>query len=783
MRKNSSFKIENLEKLKFNSKFFTVPDFFFLTFKDWNCNKKKISNYIKSKIKLKKKFVAIRSCFSSEDGNKSFAGVFKTFLNINLDSNKQINNSINEVFKSYLKYQNNINHDDGLIIQEMIKDTSMSGVVFTHELNSGSPYLVINYDDESGETNTVTSGIGKYSNRTLYIYRNKIKSLKSKRFITLVRAVSSIEKIFKNKYLDIEFAMDYNNKVYIFQTRKQINIKKWTYKKKYQFNKILRSATNKYLKIIKSYKSKNIIFGQMPDWNPAEILGNFPNKLSSSLYKYLITDNIWALARKSMGYKYVKDKLMEIFCGRPYINTYNSFNSFIPRSVDKNISEKLINFWSKKLSQNPHLHDKIEFDIAITFFDFTLQKKLNSPEMSFLSRSEKKTLFQAYEKQMKFTFSDEGIKKFNRNIDNISILDAIQKKNSYYKLKINKLLTNCKKYGTFNFAIFARYGFISKILLDSLTKLKIISQKDNLKFLFSISTCATQLVDDFNNIQNGKIKKSFFLEKYGFLRPGSYDINSRKYSEMKDLFFKKNSLKAKKKINKEFSFKKINIIKINSILNNLSINKDVIKNFCIYLKKFIFYREESKFIFSKSLSRILDLIIQIFKNKLNSDEIGHLSLNQILKYQRKNINLAILKKKIKENKKFYELAKNVKLPQVILDKNSFYVIPFQVSKPNFIVKKKITCDLFFLDNKNKNADINSKIVLIENADPGFDWIFTRQIKGLITKYGGANSHMAIRSAEFNIPCAIGCGEQQFERLREYKNITIDGKSETITMNY
>ena len=42
--------------------------------------------------------------------------------------------------------------------------------------------MVINYDDQSGETDTVTSGIGEYSNRTLYIYRSEIGSIQSIRF-------------------------------------------------------------------------------------------------------------------------------------------------------------------------------------------------------------------------------------------------------------------------------------------------------------------------------------------------------------------------------------------------------------------------------------------------------------------------------------------------------------------------------------------------------------------------------------------------------------------------
>ena len=67
--------------------------------------------------------------------------------------------------------------------------------------------------------------------------------------------------------------------------------------------------------------------------------------------------------------------------------------------------------------------------------------------------------------------------------------------------------------------------------------------------------------------------------------------------------------------------------------------------------------------------------------------------------------------------------------------------------------------------KNKKSNLTNKIVLIENADPGYDFIFTKNIKGLITKYGGSNSHMAIRCSELNIPAAIGVGDKNFEKYK------------------
>ena len=87
-----------------------------------------------------------------------------------------------------------------------------------------------------------------------------------------------------------------------------------------------------------------------------------------------------------------------------------------------------------------------------------------------------------------------------------------------------------------------------------------------------------------------------------------------------------------------------------------------------------------------------------------------------------------------------------------------------ISKPNFITEKKINSKIFFLNKGQNISHIKGKIILIENADPGFDWIFNFKIKGLITKYGGVNSHMSIRCHELNIPAAIGVGKKVFDKL-------------------
>ena len=50
--------------------------------------------------------------------------------------------------------------------------------------------------------------------------------------------------------------------------------------------------------------------------------------------------------------------------------------------------------------------------------------------------------------------------------------------------------------------------------------------------------------------------------------------------------------------------------------------------------------------------------------------------------------------------------------------------------PNFITNKRVTAKVSCLNKKSKNS-LENKIVLIENADPGYDWILQRKLKALL----------------------------------------------------
>ena len=77
------------------------------------------------------------------------------------------------------------------------------------------------------------------------------------------------------------------------------------------------------------------------------------------------------------------------------------------------------------------------------------------------------------------------------------------------------------------------------------------------------------------------------------------------------------------------------------------------------------------------------------------------------------------------------------------------------------------------------VSLSKKIVFISSADPGYDWIFSKNISGLVTMYGGANSHMAIRAAELKIPSVIGAGEKKFNSWNKASVLEIDCENKLV----
>ena len=102
----------------------------------------------------------------------------------------------------------------------------------------------------------------------------------------------------------------------------------------------------------------------------------------------------------------------------------------------------------------------------------------------------------------------------------------------------------------------------------------------------------------------------------------------------------------------------------------------------------------------------------------------------------------------------------MKLPATISDIGHLDLHHESAARPNFVTRKIVTGRVV-TSKCLFSTDLRDSIIVVESADPGWDWLFSNKIAGLITCYGGANSHMAIRAAELSLPAAIGVGETKF----------------------
>ena len=728
--------------------------------------------------------VAVRSSAADEDESvSSLAGEYDSILNIPLRKPEKIIEAINIVISSYEK-KRPLLPDDEIIIQEMVESTTMSGVIFTHDLNTGAPYYVINYDDQSGLTDTVTSGGGEYANRTLYIHRNSVDKLRSNRFTKLLQAVQDLECVMGSQFLDIEFVLDKDLMPYLLQVRAITTQPNWNRAVTNKIDETLQGVQKfikERFKRVYGVYGESTLLGQMPDWNPVEMIGRAPRALATSLYQTLITDNAWSEARAIMGYTVpATQPLMLTLAGQPFIDTRLSFHSYLPKNVSSTIAEKLVNHWIEHLRISPELHDKVEFEVAITTYSFDIDDKIEQLIGNTLTIIEKNEFKQAHLQQTRQLIKGDCDGSISQALDNIDILSQKQRESSDNLQKnisaLFNMVDDCIQLGTIPFSILARHGFIARTILLSLKNKAILTNDEVNQIQASVKTVASDLVDDMHSLQLGELSNSDFMERYGHLRPGTYDIMSHRYDQMSNLsdglvsshleqcvdFFKL-SKKQQRQINQLLDEDGFEDFNANDLLN--------------YVNEAIVGREYGKFVFTRTVSDMLELIANFAEEHgLSRDEVSHVPLNSLLNTVKSSSEFTIeeqLRELSSQEAEKHDISVAIRLPQLLVDQAAVHIVPFQVSYPNFITHKKVTAKSVVLNSETNGVSLTDRIVIIEGADPGFDWIFSKKIAGLITKYGGANSHMAIRCAEFGIPAAIGCGEQRYDLLLKVKQVHLD----------
>lgn len=726
--------------------------------------------------------IVVRSSSSHEDCLKSSnAGHYKSILDVDSASLKEIEESVDEVIASYEEDMASV-AEEQVLIQRQATNVCVSGVVFTRDLRENRPYYLVNFDD-LGSTDRVTSGHG---GKMLWIARDVEQEQLELHWQKLITAVREVEGIIEGIPLDIEFAINGDNQVILFQVRPLAAANYHTASvDETIFYLCKRNMKEEYGQRLDVLSGEPMKLSDMAFWNPSEIIGSNPRPLDYSLYRRIITHRAWNEGLQSLGYCALEEDLMYQVGNKPYINLNYSFYSLIPETLPKDLTKKLVNYYHERLEEDLSAHDKIEFEIVFSSYDFMTEK--NSRRLSGHGFSEQERSLIVSEIKaltLKAVYNHNAI--LAQDKASINILEFTRseiEKIGMHCTNAKELIATVKwlleaitRYGTPQFARQARMAFMAKAFLKTLVEAGYYSQKEIDRFMHSISTVSTEFNEDFEAYSKGRMSKEEFDSKYGHLRSGTYDIRTERYDAMN---FRPVSAKGKRtKVKKNAA---IDLTPLQQALDESGIHlpAEVFQKFLISA---IEQREYFKFEFTRSLSLVIEWIRKIGQRMgFLTDELSWLTIEDLEGYDM-SVPMEQLKERwsnlIQERHQTFRLNRSVLLPEIIFSSGSIDIIPVYEARPNFITSKRVAGEVVLLE-EDEDVDIDGKIVVVPQADPGYEWIFTKHIKGFITKYGGAASHMAIRCAEFDIPAAVGCGAKIYHTVSKMNYLELDCRNGTI----
>lgn len=732
--------------------------------------------------------LVVRSSALSEDGfANSNAGAYTSLLNIDGRNASYLRDAIEHVIASY----SDTNPDNQVLVQPMLEKVLASGVVFTRSLSSGAPYYVVNYDDTSGSTESITSG-SSHDDKTLLLRRDACTRSPNipERMQGLLPALREIESLLGYDSLDVEFAITADAGLHILQVRPiAVDHSRWDGSDQDILTRLddARALFNRLQQPAPFVVGQRGIFGIMPDWNPAEIIGTKPTALSVSLYQYLIMNETWATQRAEYGYRDVRPQpLLISFAGHPYVDIRASFNSFIPQRLDDALAGRLVDFYLNWLELNPHLHDKVEFEVVPTCFalDFDRWHQRLIAEGGFSPQEVE---------QLRDSLREISQNALSRNGADLAVVNELERRFAQLAAhpiapleQVWTLLHDCRRYGTLPFAHLARSAFVAVTFLRSAVSTGVLTEMEMDDFLGSIRTVSHTLTQDAFSCFNGKMSNEDFVHKYGHLRPGTYDINSLSYRADPERYLtpiiESAAMQASTHLASGQLWQQARL-RFTNALNEQGIVCDA-DELELFLREAIEGREYAKFAFTRNLSLALDALVDWAEPLgISREDLAHIEIHKLMALRGTTSDPKELSENLlaaaNKGRTEHEQIQVIELPPLLCTAEDFNVFLYPATQPNFVGTGMVRGNCVDLSQSTAEQDLVGKIAMIPQADPGFDWLFGRQIAGLITMYGGANSHMAIRAAEFGLPAALGIGETQYRVLAAAQGLELDAGNRTI----
>jgi len=308
--------------------------------------------------------------------------------------------------------------------------------------------------------------------------------------------------------------------------------------------------------------------------------------------------------------------------------------------------------------------------------------------------------------------------------------------------------------GTEMFARVARLAFYWKSRFEEL------HPREDLNVLMSghIRSVNEQLQSDLVACRNGTIAREEVIRRYGHLRPGQFSVFGESYADDPNayLFAQMERTEVARSQRQAHAFEGVTEFR--------------------HIVTFMEARERMKFLFSQSFHLFATkLKRQLAQRGISECDASRVSWEELWTCLNDSTPLSTSQ---------VEHGSPVLLPDVIIPGlTNLEVITFSEAMPSYITSSIVKARVCVLERLGVKADVRGALVLLPNADPGYDFLFHSGAVGIITKVGGPASHMCIRSIELQMPACIGCGESVYQKLAAANSAVLDcGTRQIIVLN-
>ncbi|CAL9539636.1 L-glutamine kinase [Actinosynnema sp. ALI-1.44] len=714
--------------------------------------------------------VAVRSSAVDEDTtDDSAAGKYTTVLDVPLEDDDAVSSAVDRVVDDMF-CKSPVRGGHVVIVQEMVGEPRVAGVATTVDAATGAPYFIVSYE-ATEQTDSVTAGYTVP--RFLAIPDWAWRCTAPDGLSPALAAVREVRDRVGHPAVEVEFAIDRGGRVHVLQVRPIVR----NPVEPHGHGGIVRRKVTA-LRRLRQHAA--LLLSDMADWNPAEMLGEAPRPLAYSLYREFITRETWRRARGALGYhEPLGRELMFRVGGRPYVDVRASLASLVPASVPASLREKLVDIGVERVRASPESHDSIEFDAAVSHAGLDTERSLHAVYGDSLSARERhqvrRHLVPLSNRLTGVAAIDElvGLEQWLSGVEvDATWAESRRDPAAWFRSDAFRRLSAELP---LRFAIAARHGFLAHSFLTEMQSLDILDGDRVAELRRTIRTVATDFLDAAAHAADGTLDAESFRLKYGHLRPGTYDVRSAAYATHTRIPWSG----SPRATAPEFRLTRGEAGALTQAIrrSELDIGADYLIE---YVRCAVRLREYAKFVYSKLVSATLGAVAALGRPAgLTTDDLSFLTLPDVLRAARGE-GPAFLVRRAARRSEHHRRQCTVVTPSVIRDPDDLLLVIERDGRPTFVTDHVVRSRVEILtDLDGPTRDVAGAIVCVERADPGYDWLLAAGVAGLITRFGGPNSHLAVRCAELRVPAAIGCGQAVYRRVAGHHEVELDCSSRQI----